>query len=164
MKIPGETFWQKLIVFTATGFGTGLYAPFAPGTFGSIPGVCLALWSTTFPLALQVVFGLGMTVLAIPLCSVAEAVLQRKDDGRISADEWMLFPLAVIGLPLTQTWWLLPVCFVVVRIIDIVKPYPAGALQRLPAGYGIVIDDFVANIYSLGINWGIWLAYLKYFA
>lgn len=164
MKIPGKTIREKVVVFIASGFGTSLAAPFAPGTFGSIPGVLLALWTVTMPLALQIVFAVGLSLLAIPICTAAEKVFARKDDGRISADEWMLFPVAVAGLPLLQTWWLLPAAFVVVRIVDIVKPWPARGLQRLPAGYGIVVDDFVANLYSLGVNWCIWLLYCRYFA
>ena len=41
----------------------------------------------------------------------------------------------------------------VVRAIDIIKPPPARNLQAIPGGRGIVIDDFIANLYSLGINW-----------
>ena len=47
------------------------------------------------------------------------------------------------------------VFFAVVRLIDIVKPWPARSLQAIPGGRGIVIDDFVANLYSLAINWTI---------
>ena len=150
--IPGTTFYQKWAVFAATGFGLGLATPVAPGTVGSLPGVMLAMWTTRQPLALQILTCIGMTFLAVPLCDVAERVLGKKDDGRICADEWMLFPLSVIGLPLAQHLWLLPACFVVTRLCDIVKPPPARQLQAVQGGLGIVIDDFFASLYALGLN------------
>ena len=77
-----------------------------------------------------------------------------KDDGRITADEWMLFPIALVGIPLNELpWWSMIVFFCVVRFIDIAKPWPCRGLQSIPGGRGIVIDDFVANLYSLAVNW-----------
>ncbi len=150
--IPGANIRQKWTVLVATGFGLGLITPIAPGTVGSLPGVLLALWTVQQTLLLQICFAIGMTLLAIPICDVAERVLQRKDDGRICADEWMLFPICVIGLPLWQHLWLLPLCFVVARVCDILKPPPARQLQSLDGGLGIVIDDFFASLYALAIN------------
>ena len=49
------------------------------------------------------------------------------------------------------------VFFCVVRAIDIIKPWPARNLQSIPGGRGIVIDDFFANLYSLAVNWMIYL-------
>jgi phosphatidylglycerophosphatase A len=152
MMIPGNNLYQKWAVFAATGFGLGLVAPVAPGTVGSLPGVPLALWVTQQPLPLQVLACLGLALLAVPLCDVAEKVLGKKDDGRICADEWMLFPVSVIGLPLTQHLWLLPVCFVTARVCDIVKPPPARRLQAVRGGLGIVIDDLFASLYALALN------------
>lgn len=138
----------------ATGFWTGMAAPIAPGTVGSWPGILLALAMTHYlSIGAQVVICGVLTLLAMPVCGVAERVLGVKDDGRICADEWMLYPIATIGLPLTTAWWLVPVTFLVIRAVDIIKPPPARQLQSLHGGFGIVIDDAIANLYSLGINW-----------
>ena len=148
---------KKLTLLLASGFGIGLVAPFAPGTFGSLPGLVLAYGVTMLPLWLQIPLCTLLTILAVPICDVAEKILGIKDDGRISADEWMLFPLAVIGLPLAGLpWWEVALFFIVVRFVDIVKPYPCRRLQSIPGGRGIVVDDFVANLYSLAINWAIY--------
>jgi phosphatidylglycerophosphatase A len=158
-SIPGTTSQQKWSVFAATGFGLGLVAPVAPGTVGSLPGVLLALWVSQQQLALQLLVCIGMTLLAVPLCDVAERVLGKKDDGRICADEWMLFPICTIGLPLLQHLWLVPLCFVTARVCDIIKPPPARQLQSIHGGVGIVIDDLFASLYALALNhalfWGI---------
>lgn len=161
---PGVNVWQKLSVFAATGFGLGLIAPIAPGTLGSLPGVLLALWVTQQHLPLQLCVCLGMTLLAIPICDVAERVLGKKDDGRICADEWMLFPICVIGLPLLQHLWLVPVCFVVARVCDIIKPPPARQLQAIHGGFGIVIDDFFASLYALAINHAVYWVVMRFTA
>lgn len=153
---------EKFSLFVATGFGIGLVAPFAPGTFGSAPGVALAYFTATLPLALQIPVLLGFTLLAIPFCEAAEKSLGIKDDSRITADEWMLFPIAVAGLPLASlSWKAMAVFFVVTRLFDIVKPPPARRLQEIPGGRGIVVDDFVANLYSLAANWAIYLVFFR---
>ena len=149
---------EKFALFVATGFGLGLIAPAAPGTVGSLPGVALAYATTLLPLWLQIPVVTACALLAIPFCDVAERTLGIKDDGRITADEWLLFPLALTGIPLWELpWWSIFVFFAVVRLIDIVKPWPARSLQSIPGGRGIVIDDFIANLYSLAINWTIYL-------
>jgi phosphatidylglycerophosphatase A len=115
------------------------------------------------PLLLQVLTCIGLTLLAVPVCHVAEEVLQKKDDGRITADEWMLFPICVIGIPLNEVLFLLPLFFVVTRFCDIVKPPPARGLQRIRGGFGIVIDDFFAALYALTFNHLIYQGWLNYF-
>lgn len=151
---------RKMTLFVASGFGLGLVAPFAPGTFGSLPGLALAFAVTMLPVWMQIPVCTALTLLAVPVCDAAERYLGIKDDGRIAADEWMLFPIAVIGLPLLSLpLWEIAVFFLVVRIIDIVKPYPCRSLQSIPGGRGIVVDDFVANLYSLAVNWAIYCVF-----
>ena len=147
---------KKFCLFVASGFGLGLVAPFAPGTLGSLPGVALAYALANLPPFMQIPACLGLTFLAIPFCDVAEKMLGIKDDGRITADEWMLFPVALVGIPLASLpWWSMIVFFCVIRFVDIVKPWPARQLQSVPGGLGIVVDDLFANLYSLAINWAI---------
>ena len=83
--------------------------------------------------------------------------LKKKDDGRNSADEWLLYPIATIGLPLTEAPWLIPLSFVVIRVLDVIKLPPARQLQYLPRGWGIVADDFVSQLYALAANWALFL-------
>ena len=156
------TWSERACLFIASGFGIGLFAPFAPGTFGSAAGVALAYATTRLSVWMQVVVCLALTAAAVPICSVAERVLGVTDDGRITADEWMLYPIALIGIPLAELpWWSMALFFCVVRVIDIVKPPPARRLQDLHGGFGIVIDDFFANLYSLAVNWAIVIGFFK---
>ena len=157
-----SNFSERLSLFIASGCGLGLVAPVAPGTIGSLPGVALAYATTQLPLWLQIPVCTTFALLAIPFCDVAERLLGVKDDGRITADEWMLYPIALIGIPvLALPWWSMLVFFCVIRAVDVIKPWPCRSLQAIPGGRGIVIDDFFANIYSLAINW---VLYLVFFA
>jgi len=164
MGFPGTGWAQKLSVFVATGFGAGLVTPIAPGTVGSWPGILVALALVNRPVWQQLAVCALLTLMAVPICDVAERVLGKKDDGRICADEWMLYPIALIGLPLWQHLWLVPVTFVVIRVCDIIKPPPARQLQVVKGGLGIVIDDFFAQLYALAINWAIFLAVTRWLA
>lgn len=152
---------KKFLVWAAIGFGLGL-SPVASGTVGATIGVGIA--AIMFPLnwIWQSVISLVLTVLAIPVCQAGEDRYGTKDDGRIVADEYMTFPICLIGLPWMEHLWLLPVAFVVNRAMDIIKPPPARQSQALHGGIGIVIDDFFSSLYALGLNWLIWLGALKY--
>lgn len=164
MKFQGKAdiMKDKITLFLATGCGISLFVPFAPGTFGSLPGVSLAYALAMLPAWVQIPACLALTLLAIPVCGRAEAVLGIRDDGRISADEWMLLPIAVVGLPiLALPWWAMVVFFAVIRLIDIIKPPPAKRLQSLPGGRGIVVDDLVANLYALAVNWMIFFVFFN---
>ena len=153
---------RRLCLFAASGLGIGLVVPFAPGTFGSLPGVALAYATTLLPLYAQVAVATALVLAAIPICGAAERALGVKDDGRIAADEWMLFPVALIGIPLASLpWWSMIVFFCIVRFVDIVKPWPCRTIQSLPGGRGIVADDLVANLYSLAANWAVCAFLLK---
>ena len=97
---------RRLCLFVASGLGLGLVAPFAPGTFGSLPGVALAYATTALALPVQIAVCAALALLAVPICGVAERSFGIKDDGRITADEWMLYPVALVGIPLASLpWW-----------------------------------------------------------
>ncbi len=66
------------------------------------------------------------------------------------ADEYLTFPICMIGLPFNP--WVLLVAFISCRFFDIVKLPPANQLQRVKGGLGIVIDDVFASLYSLAVN------------
>jgi phosphatidylglycerophosphatase A len=145
---------KKLAILLANGFGLGL-SPVASGTVGTL----LALPIVWFFCQLQEVSGgifwqcgiaLVLSLIAIPICSVAEKHYGTKDDGRIVADEYLTFPICMIGLPWNP--WVLLIAFLSCRFFDIVKPAPANQLQRIHGGFGIVIDDVVASLYSLAFN------------
>ena len=80
--------------------------------------------------------------------SVAErGARRRKDPGAIVIDEVAGMTLSVLAVPLTPA--VLVTGFVLFRIFDVVKPFPADASQRLGGGVGVMIDDLIAGFYAL---------------
>lgn len=154
--------FQYLAVAAATGFGLGL-SPIASGTTGALLGIliifCLAtVWSG--PVIWQICCGVVLAAVAVPLCDLAEKHFKRKDDGRIVADEYLTFPIGMIGLPICIP--VLIMAFLTNRFFDIIKPPPARRLQNLPGGLGIVADDAVSALYSLALNHLIFWLLIKY--
>lgn len=145
-------FTKYAILAAATGFGLG-FSRFASGTTGALLAIplmfCLAtVWTSA--VIWQVFLCLIMAALAIPLCSAAENHFKRKDDRRIVADEYLTFPICMIGLPLCLP--ALGLAFITNRLFDILKPPPAFWAQKLPGGIGIVTDDVISSLYSLALN------------
>jgi len=160
-----------LILFLAQGFGAGRI-PVAPGTFGSIVGLgwfLLLLLPGSLPLLLAgTLAGLVVSVWA---CGRAELLLGRTDPGCIVLDEIAAMPLGFLGWIAWAVWTRgqLPAAgtflhgapalgallvFAAFRGFDIAKPWPVGALQRLPGGWGVTLDDVMAGLYSGLVGWG----------
>lgn len=150
---------KKIILLLANGFGLG-NSPHCSGTIGALAGIPFAIALTALydhPWV-QVFLSYVLFMLAFPICDYAEKHYQTKDDSRIVADEWMLLPICFIAQEpiwreLTEGDWLTAVAFtgmafVVSRIADILKPFPAFQLQSMKGGIGIVLDDFFANLYA----------------
>lgn len=149
-----------------TTFGLGHLRP-ASGTWGSLPPPALAAlivapavlggdgWSAGLwigyhaaLLAVLLVFSLACATWG----DWAEARFGRKDPGQVVADETagqciplMLLPAEAIATPVSAIATLAG-AFVLFRLLDIIKPWPARGLQRLPGGWGILIDDLVAGL------------------
>jgi len=145
-----KRFWTRVAVILAMGFGLGL-SPVASGTVGSLLGVAIAFGLAHFTWPLQAAAVLLMILASIPVCHTAEREFGKKDDGRVVADEYVTVPLCLIGIPWLANLWLLPVAFVVHRVLDIWKPPPARQMQSIPGGLGIVLDDVVSSLYGLGV-------------
>lgn len=129
----------------ASVFGAG-YAPVASGTVGSLVTV-VAIWllpltPARIGVALVVVVLVGMWA-----GSRVERVLGRKDPGIIVIDEVAGMLLSVILLP--RTIPVLVTAFLLFRLFDVWKPFPARESQALTGGMGVMVDDLIAGTYTL---------------
>ncbi len=144
---------HSLSVWIATSLGAG-YFPVAPGTAGSVVGLALviALRQTSLSSA-----GLGISLAAVAAvvfalgvwsAGNAEKVFGRVDPGQVVIDEVLGQIITFIATPRISRVGLIA-GFILFRIFDIIKPFPAGRAERFPAGWGIMLDDVVAGLYSL---------------
>jgi phosphatidylglycerophosphatase A len=150
---------KKLLV---TGLGTG-YLPVAPGTWGSaVPAavfllVCI-LTAGDYAAVLVTMAGVFLVscVVCVTLGRFTEKTYGRKDPGQCVIDEYagqsaalMFLPLSVAGTGDLAGWIILAGAgFLAFRFFDIVKPPPARQMEKLPAGWGVLLDDVVAGIFA----------------
>ncbi|OPY88852.1 MAG: Phosphatidylglycerophosphatase A [Smithella sp. PtaU1.Bin162] len=136
---------EKAIKFLACGFGLGL-SPIAPGTAGTLLGIPICLLCLPLPWFLRLLVVLVLLALSIYVAGRAEEIYRKKDDQRIVIDEIIGFQVTMLTVTITATH--LCTGFVLFRIFDILKPFPLNNLQKLPGGWGIVMDDVGAGIYA----------------
>lgn len=147
---------KSLAVLIAT-FGYVGYFPIAPGTAGSLAALALFAFIRWIGMpaielgAIVAVFAIGVWA-----ASGTELALGRKDPGIVVIDEvlGMLITLALVPASIGG----IVVGFLLFRLFDVVKPYPAAQLEHLHGGLGIMADDAVAGIYShLALRLCLWL-------
>ncbi len=101
------------------------------------------LWAYLTGLAL-------LTGLAIWIHDVGDRILGEKDSRRLVLDELVGYFIAMIAV--SPTWQLIVLGFFVERFLDIAKIPPARQIERhVPGGWGVVGDDIIAGLYTLGI-------------
>jgi len=135
---------SKSAVEVATVAGIGR-VPLIPGTVGSLVGVALYLvlyrlvpsWPW-YGLVVAVLFGLGVWI-----TGAAEQELGEHDDQRIVWDEVVGFLVAMTAL--SSHWRVIIAAFVLFRLCDMAKPFRIHLLQKLPGGWGVMLDDVAAG-------------------
>lgn len=135
--------------FLASFLGIG-FLPGMPGTWGSIAafGLYLLIPEGAFlgnGLLYSLPVFIAFCLISVYLSTKAEKRLGH-DSGHIVIDEVCGYFLSVMFLP--QTWLIGIYAFVLFRVFDIAKPFPANRSQNLPRGWGVVIDDLIAGIYA----------------
>jgi len=121
------------------------YLPFIPGTFASIVGVFL-FYLIKDNSAMHILFTLTLIILGFLVAGKAEEIFQRKDARCIVIDEVAGMLLSLIFIPYDIK--LVIIAFIIFRILDALKPYPAGTLQNLKGSLGIMSDDIIAGLYT----------------
>lgn len=153
---------RKLIL---SGGGLG-YLPVAPGTWASVVP-CAAFWVLAWAVgggggrrigwpellvaAAMAALALLSSIGCVALGEFAERTFGKKDSRRCVIDEYAGQAVTLVGLPLSAggLLWLPPaVGFLAFRAMDIIKPPPGRRLERLPFGWGVLLDDLVAGVYA----------------
>ncbi len=151
--------WCKKLILS--GLGTG-YLPVAPGTWGSaviallyllIGWRCPGRWE--YLSAAMLLIALAASVGCVALGPYAERTFGRKDPRYCTLDEWagqavsyLLLPPFLMAVPVGKMWVPAVAGFVAFRIFDVIKLSPARRLEKLPHGWGVLLDDIAAGVYA----------------
>jgi phosphatidylglycerophosphatase A len=142
-----HTRWAWLV---ATLFGIGRLEP-GPGTLASVATVALwwllAVRLHVHPRLIGIVISVIVIAIGIPAGTIVARQSGIKDPGFVVIDEVAGQMLPLIIAPVRWKYALLSL--ILFRCFDILKPPPLRALERLPDGVGIMLDDVGAGLYAL---------------
>jgi phosphatidylglycerophosphatase A len=122
------------------------YVPIIPGTFGSMATFALYFGLIRFSHLTYIVATLLVIVLGIWAAGRMEKESKIIDPSFVVIDEVAGQLITLFLIPIS--WEFLLTGFVLFRIFDIVKPFPARQAEQLPGGFGIMLDDVLVGIYA----------------
>lgn len=154
--------FDRVVLFVASLAYLG-FVPVASGTVAvAVVGIPLHLllvadWGLDLGWQVYAVVCVVLTLVAVWLATHADRILGEKDSRKSVIDEIPGYLIALIGLPIT--WQIVLAAFLLERAIDIAKVPPADIIERrVPGGWGVVLDDVVAGLYTLGLlHIGVWV-------
>ena len=136
---------NRIVLVLATGFGAG-FSPLVPGTAGTLAAIPLYLILSSIPFPIYEWTIVAFFFLSCWISDKAQSYWGTKDDRRIVIDEIMGFLVTMLWVP--KTLFFIAAGFILFRFFDILKPFPIRRLEQLKSGYGVVLDDVLAGIYS----------------
>jgi phosphatidylglycerophosphatase A len=128
-----------------SGFFTG-FIPFASGTFGSFAAL-LIYYIPGFsnpPVIIPAI--IIFTLYGIYIGTKFEKIYG-KDPAECTIDEVVGMWITLLFVPKSLIISLTG--FIIWRLLDIIKPFPARQAEKLNGGLGIMLDDVIAGVYSL---------------
>lgn len=135
------TFLDKLIT---TGLGTGL-SPLAPGTVGSAVGLIVYF----IPGFEKIYVIIPAIVLFFVWGFLAAGRMEKQyghDPSRVVIDEIVAMWVSLVFIP--KRLLLTAIAFLIFRMLDIFKPFPANYFDKKTGGLWIMLDDFVCGVYT----------------
>jgi len=137
---------RRFIILSASWFGTG-FSPVASGTVGTVAAIPFYLLLAQLPLLLYLVTLAAFSFWSCRVSGQAEEIFQEKDSGKIVIDEVVGYLVTMTAVPVS--WKGVVLGFILFRFFDITKIPPARFFdRRVKNGYGVVMDDVVAGLYS----------------
>lgn len=141
-------FQKKIHLFFGTGLGLG-FIPVAPGTFGTLSGLIIAVFFGQFGLGgilLFILLSIAGNYYFYKVCEVHFGV----DPGAFVLDEWVGMGISLVPLYFWKVDMIIgcSLAFALFRFFDISKVLGIDRLQDLPEAHGVLFDDILAGIYS----------------
>ena len=136
---------KKNIILAIASIGGIGFFPWASGTVASAATILPYFWLRN-NLSIYIVVTILVIVIGVWISSRAEEILESKDPHAIVIDEVAGYLIAAIALP---NHWFYPIAaFFIFRFFDVIKPMFINRLQSLPGGWGVMLDDVLAGIYT----------------
>lgn len=144
----------KRLLTSCLGLG---WMPIAPGTWGSIPPVVLFVALNIFNVPVVItaillfVLVTDFSTFCVMFSPASIEATGRKDPGEVVADEvaGQSLVFLIVSFVSFENFYIAGLAgFLCFRFFDITKIWPACALEKLPAGWGILLDDLAAGIYA----------------
>lgn len=178
LSIGDTVLKKIIAVIVATWFGAGFIPPIITkgfaGTWGTLLSIpfCYLLISITAGIPTRWRFVLYVLVAAlvyvIGICTIPHASKAitpwirrhrpKREQRKIAHDQYEIVIDETLGLvvscwPLVvytyvNPWIVLVAAFVLFRIFDGTKLYPASVFDQLQSAHGVMLDDFVAGLYT----------------
>lgn len=131
--------------------------PKAPGTWASLVAAILFYPLIEFPFVLGALL-VGIFFIGVIACDQYSKSLKDPDPSSAVIDEVLGMGIALLAIP--RDWPFVVMAFILFRLFDIWKPFPIQRLEKLPGGWGIMVDDLMAGIYArIWIQIGIWVIF-----
>lgn len=135
---------KPLVRLLSTFFYIG-YLPFIPGTFGSLAGIIIFIVTQGNNLP-HLLLTLSIIIIGFWVSGKTEEVMGRKDPPCVVIDEVCGMLVSLLFIPYDPR--ILIIAFIFFRILDTLKPFPSGRLERYKGGIGIMADDLIAGVYT----------------
>lgn len=135
-----------IVKLTGSGLFTG-YSPVASGTVASFAAICMYAFIPGFTNLYFFIPLILVTITAGIYTGDKFEEVYGNDPSECTIDEFAGQWISLIGVPVQPE--LLAINFVIWRVFDIIKPYPANRLEKLEGGKGIMADDIMSGIYTL---------------
>ena len=143
----------KLSEWLATCFKIG-HLPIAPGTWGSLAAVIgWWLWLQYLDPLVFIVFIFTIFTIGVFAANIIIDHTGEKDPSRVVIDEVAGQWLGLLMLPDSVLY--ISGAFILFRFLDILKPWPIRQLEKFPKGWGIMLDDMLAGLLTLGLIQGV---------
>lgn len=139
---------DTLVDIGASGFRSG-YAPVASGTVGTlvaVPIVILLKLNVSF--LTYFIVTLLLTVASFYVASQAEKLYGESDSSKVVIDEIVGFMITCLLIN-EMRWDIVLVAFIIFRLFDIFKIWPANIFDNRKGGFAVVMDDVVAGVYAM---------------
>lgn len=134
-------------IMIATGLGLG-FSPKAPGTIGALGGCLVAILLKQYSACYNELLAFLIVIFYLlgVYCSNKLETVWGKDPSRIVIDEIVGMWISLLALP--SGWLYMLAAFILFRFFDIYKPLYIKRMEKLKGGWGIMMDDVLAGIYT----------------